>query len=441
MHLAPVAVALEHAVGDVRRGHDQVEVELALEPLADDLHVEQPEEAAAKAEAERLRRLGLVEERGIVELQPLERVTQLGVLVGVAREQAREDHRLDVLVARQRLLGGCALACRQRVADAERRDVLEPGDHVAHLAGDELRHGHARRGHEPELLGVELGAERHRSKRGARLEAAVDDPDERDHAAVLVVGRVEDERARRRLGIALGGGDPLDDRVEHLVDVDARLGGDADDVGRVAAEQLGHLERRAVGVGRGKVDLVDDRDDLELVLDREVGVRERLRLDPLRGVDDEHRPLARLQRARHLVGEVDVPRRVDQVQLMALPGDAHRLRLDRDPALALEIHRIEQLLPHVAVGDGVRELENPIGQGRFPVVDVRDDGEVADPALVHGDQARMLAVMRFCLDLGASGEMMVFGMSRRPCPGVGAWARGCCSRRWRLAGRGSENRV
>ena len=145
VHLAPVAVALEHAVGDVRRGHDQVEVELALEPLAHDLHVEQPEEAAAEAEAERLRRLGLVEESGVVELQPLERVTQLGVLVGVAREEAREDHRLDVLVPRQRLLGGCALACRQRVADAERRDVLEPGDHVAHLAGDERLDGNARR--------------------------------------------------------------------------------------------------------------------------------------------------------------------------------------------------------------------------------------------------------------------------------------------------------
>ena len=85
-----------------------------------------------------------------------------------------------------------------------------------------------------------------------------------------------------------GGGDPLDDRVEHLVDVDARLGGDADDVRRVTAEQLGHLERRAVRVGRGQVDLVHHRDDLEVVLDREVGVGERLRLDPLRCVDDEH---------------------------------------------------------------------------------------------------------------------------------------------------------
>ena len=233
----------------------------------------------------------------------------------------------------------------------------------------------------------------------------------------------------RRVGIALGGCDPLHDRVEHLVDVDARLGGDADDVGRVAAEQLRHLERRSVRVGRGKVDLVDDGDDLELVLDREVGVRERLRLDPLRRVDDEHGPLARLQRARDLVGEVDVPGRVDQVQLIALPGDAHRLGLDRDPALALEIHRIEQLLAHVAVGDRVRELENAIGQGRFPVVDVGDDGEVADPALVHGNQARMLAVMRFCLDSGGPARRRQVSWARccRARGGVASAARHACA--------------
>ena len=93
------SVALD-AVGDVRRGHEQVEVELALEPLADDLHVQQAEEAAAEAEAERLRGLGLVEERAVVQLQPLERVAQLRVVVRVGREEPGEDHRLDVLVAR-----------------------------------------------------------------------------------------------------------------------------------------------------------------------------------------------------------------------------------------------------------------------------------------------------------------------------------------------------
>ncbi len=355
MHLDPAAVPLLDAVGDVRRGHDQVEVELALEPLAHDLHVQQAEEAAAEAEAERLRRLGLVEERGVVQLQPLERVAELRVLVRVRREQAREDHRLHFLVAGQRLGGGTLLG-RQRVADAQPRDVLQAGDHVADLAGLEPLDRMAVGRQEAELLRLEARALGHRAHGVAGLEVPVDDADERDDAAVLVVRGIEDERAGRRVGIAARRRDPLDDRVQHLLDALPRLGRDAQHVLRRVADQIGHLGRGAVRVGLRQVDLVHDRDDLEVVLDREVRVRERLRLDSLRRVDHEQRSLAGLQRPRDLVREVHVAGSVDQVQLVALPEHPDGLRLDRDPALALELHRVEQLLLHVAVGDRVGQL-------------------------------------------------------------------------------------
>jgi hypothetical protein len=102
------------------------------------------------------------------------------------------------------------------------------------------------------------------------------------------------EGARRRVRIAGRRVDALDDRVEHVADVLSRLRRDADDVSGVVAEQLGHLDRCSDRVGGRQVDLVDDRDDLQSVLDREIRVRERLCLDPLRRVDDEQRALARL---------------------------------------------------------------------------------------------------------------------------------------------------
>ena len=48
-----LAVAQLDLVDHRRRGRDQVEVELALQPLLDDLEVQEAEEAAAEAEAER----------------------------------------------------------------------------------------------------------------------------------------------------------------------------------------------------------------------------------------------------------------------------------------------------------------------------------------------------------------------------------------------------
>ena len=49
-----------HAVLDARRRGDERQAELALEPLLDDLHVQQTEEAAAESEPERAGRLGRV---------------------------------------------------------------------------------------------------------------------------------------------------------------------------------------------------------------------------------------------------------------------------------------------------------------------------------------------------------------------------------------------
>ena len=51
-----------------------------------------------------------------------------------------------------------------------------------------------------------------------------------------------------------------------------------------------------VGLGRGQVDLVERGDDREVVLDRLVAVRERLRLDALRRVDEQDHALARGER-------------------------------------------------------------------------------------------------------------------------------------------------
>ncbi len=86
----------------------------------------------------------------------------------------------------------------------------------------------------------------------------------------------------------------------------------------VEADHLLDLLLDALGLGGRQVDLVEDRHDLVVGVDRLVDVGERLRLDALRGVDDQERALAGGERARDLVGEVDVAGRVDQVEDVGL---------------------------------------------------------------------------------------------------------------------------
>ncbi len=57
---------------------------------------------------------------------------------------------------------------------------------------------------------------------------------------------------------------------------------------------------------------------------------------------------------------------------------ANGLRLDGDAALALDLHVVEHLVDHLALGEAARLLDQAIGEGRFPMVDMRDDGKIAD---------------------------------------------------------------
>ena len=64
------------------------------------------------------------------------------------------------------------------------------------------------------------------------------------------------------------------------------------------------------------------------------------------------------------------------------------LGLDGDAPLALDVHRVEVLLAHVAGVDRAGQLEDAVRQGRLAVVDVGHDAEVADAVEVQRDPWR-----------------------------------------------------
>ena len=188
------------------------------------------------------------------------------------------------------------------------------------------------------------------------------------------------------VGVALGGGDLGNDLLEDVGDARAGLAARGDGVVAVEPDDLLDLVAGPLHVARGQVDLVQNRNDLEPLIESQVHVRQRLRLDALRRVDDQDRAFASGERARDLVAEVDVAWRVDEIELVSLPVlrrifQARVLRLDGDASLALQIHLVEELGPRLAVADRPGDPEDAIGQGAFPVVDVRDDREVPDEGL------------------------------------------------------------
>ena len=172
--------------------------------------------------------------------------------------------------------------------------------------------------------------------------------------------RLEARAARPRVAV--------DDR-----ELDLRL------VGVEVEEQLVDLVDHLGDARVGPVDLVDHEDHRQPRLERLAQDEARLRQRALGGVDEQQDAVDHRQPALDLAAEVGVAGRVDDVELDVAVVDRGVLGEDRDALLALEVHRVHDAVGDVLVGaEGAGLPEHGVDEGRLAVVDVGDDGDVAE---------------------------------------------------------------
>ena len=133
------------------------------------------------------------------------------------------------------------------------------------------------------------------------------------------------------------------------------------------------------------------------MVQRQIAVRQRLRLNALAGVDDENCALAGGQTAADLVLEVHMARGVDEVELIGLAVVglvAHRdgAGLDGDAALLLDVHVVQHLVGHGALVDAVGQLQHTVRQSGLAVVDVGNNAKVADVLAGHQVSSKLFQI-------------------------------------------------
>ena len=141
------------------------------------------------------------------------------------------------------------------------------------------------------------------------------------------------------------------------------------------------------------VDLVDGDDrlqpDLQRLLQHELGLRHRA----FGGIDQQHRAVDHVEDALDLAAEIGMARGVDDVDARALPQERGDLGEDGDAALALEIVGIHGPLGDpLVLAEGARLGEQAVDQRRLAVIDMRDDGDVAE--VHHWEFSRRAARVR-----------------------------------------------
>jgi hypothetical protein len=101
-----------------------------------------------------------------------------------------------------------------------------------------------------------------------------------------------------------------------------------------------------------------------------------------------------------------VPRRVDEVEVehpAVARGvfERRRLRLDGDAALALDVHRVEDLRFHLAIAQPAAALDDAIGERALAVVDVGNDREVSDAIHASGQVRPVTLAVVACASRGS----------------------------------------
>ena len=215
------------------------------------------------------------------------------------------------------------------------------------------------------------------------FDLAIDHAHQHHHAHIAVKPAVDDHGPWRPIGIAHRGRHLGDDGFQNVVNAHAGFGRAGDGIAGINADHVLDLGLGVVRVGLGQVHLVEHGGHFHPQIQGGVAVGHGLRLDALAGIDHQQSAFAGRQRAADFVRKVHVAGGVDQVQVidLAIFGvvlQGGRLRLDGDTALFLDVHRVEHTGLHLACGQAFAALDQLVRQGRFAVVNVRNDGEITD---------------------------------------------------------------
>ncbi len=154
---------------------------------------------------------------------------------------------------------------------------------------------------------------------------------------------------------------------------------------RIGAQALADALHAMGEAGADAIHLVDVAQARHVVLVGKTPVGLGLRLHAGHAVEHHDSAVEHAQASVHLDGEVDVPGRVDHVDLVSLPFGRHGRRLDGDAALTLLLQvvrggRTLAVLGVVDVDDLVLlagVVEHALSRGGLASIDMRNDADVA----------------------------------------------------------------
>src|SRR5690606_36963644 len=148
--------------------------------------------------------------------------------------------------------------------------------------------------------------------------------------------------------------------------------------GAEAYEEVEYLIDDPIRTRAVAVDLVDDNDGIEAICKGFLGDEARLRHRAVDRIDQQQYRIHHRQHALDFTAEIGVTGGVDDVDAVIIPVDGGVFREDGNAAFALLIVRVHDPFgAHIASVQGAGLFQQLVDQRGFAVVNVGDDGDIA----------------------------------------------------------------
>ena len=147
----------------------------------------------------------------------------------------------------------------------------------------------------------------------------------------------------------------MDDCFQNILDIESHLRGDPRCVVSLKSDHVLNLLRHTIRISARKVDLIDDRDNIKIMVKGKIHICKRLGLDALSCIYNKDRTVTRRKTSGYLIVKVNVTWGINEVKdillaILRLVNGTDRLGFDRDAALTLQLHVVEDLGLHLTAG-------------------------------------------------------------------------------------------
>ena len=210
-----------------------------------------------------------------------------------------------------------------------------------------------------------LRAGRHHPDLCANLYRAFHDSAEYDNTFIGIVNCIKNECLKRCVRISRRCRNLCDNLLQNLINIKSGLGGYSRRIRCLYTDHILNLFNYLIRSRTGQINLVDDRHDIQVMIQRQIDIGQSLSLHALSRIHYQNGSVTGRKTPGHLIIKIHMSGRVNQIEnvlfsVLRFVYNADRLGFDRDSTLSLQIHIIQYLSLHFPAGQCPCPLYNTI---------------------------------------------------------------------------------